>query len=396
MNKIIPKIRFKEFNNEYNNCKLKDIVDFYRGNTLSKADLKENGIKKCILYGELYTKYSEIAYEIFSRTNNSNKNLFLGKTNDVLIPCSGETALDISTSTCLQEDNVVIGGDLNVLRPKKDDGKYLSYLLCHKKRREIAKFAQGDSIVHLYGEKIKNINIHLPNMKEQIKVSDLLSLLDKKIELQQEKIENLKLYKKGLITNLLNKNQNTYFKNCFLHIGGTALEKYIITNSKYRFISIGNYSSDGTYIDNQQFIEFNEKTKEKLLNKDDLVMVLNDKTSQGKIIGSTILVEQNDLYIYNQRSERIICKENVLPKYAWILLNSTSVRNYIFEKSQGGTQIYINFNEIEKMKLYVPDLIEQENIINTIFPLLKKIELQENKLKQLNDLRTSLLQQMFI
>ena len=125
-------------------------------------------------------------------------------------------------------------------------------------------------------------------------------------------------------------------------------------------------------------------------------MVLNDKTSQGKIIGSTILVEQNDLYIYNQRSERIICKENILPKYAWILLNSTSVRNYIFEKSQGGTQIYINFNEIEKMKLYVPDLIEQENIINTIFPLLKKIELQENKLKQLNDLRTSLLQQMFI
>ena len=111
-----------------------------------------------------------------SYTDKTTKNLFYSKINDVLIPCSGETALDISTSTCVLQDNIIIGGDLNVLRPKLQNGKYLSYLLSNKKRVVIAKYAQGDSIVHLYGEKIKNINIDLPTIEEQEKVSKLLEI----------------------------------------------------------------------------------------------------------------------------------------------------------------------------------------------------------------------------
>ena len=160
---LAPKLRFKEFKDELKKYKLKNIVNFYKGNNLSKSDITDNGIYPCILYGELYTKYSEIAYHICSKTNSYAKNQFISKQNDVLIPCSGETAIDISTSTCLLEDNILIGGDLNVLRPINQDGKYLSYLLCNKKRIIIAKYAQGDSIVHLYGEKISNIDVDLPS-----------------------------------------------------------------------------------------------------------------------------------------------------------------------------------------------------------------------------------------
>ena len=141
---LAPKLRFKEFKNNYSNYKLKNIVDFYKGNTLAKSDITSDGNIPCILYGELYTKYSEITKQIFSYTNNKSKNLFYSKVNDVLIPCSGETALDISTSTCVLLDDVALGGDLNVLRPKNIDGRYLSYLLSNKKRITIAKYAQGD------------------------------------------------------------------------------------------------------------------------------------------------------------------------------------------------------------------------------------------------------------
>ena len=178
----VPKIRFKDFNDDYIRKNLKDVFSFHRGNTLSKADLAENGNNKCILYGELYTKYSAIANTIYSRTNNNNKNLVYGKKYDVLIPCSGETALDISTTTCLQDDNVIIGGDLTILRPLTDFGNYLSYYLYHKKKIEIAKYAQGDSVVHLYADKIKNLSLNLPTYEEQKKVSQVLELLDKKIE----------------------------------------------------------------------------------------------------------------------------------------------------------------------------------------------------------------------
>ena len=389
MRKIVPKLRFKEFKSEWKKIKLSNIAVINPKNSYLPDKF-------------IYIDLESVNKGILSKKNIVNKNNAPSRAqrtvllNDILFQTVRPYQQNNYFVKTLAELPYIASTGYALIRTTEIP--YFIYTILHKKTflNKVLDMCTGTSFPAINSNDLGTIDVKIPEKEEQEKISILLKLLDKKIELQQEKIENLKLYKKGLITNLLNKNQNTYFKNCFLHIGGTALEKYITTNSKYRFISIGNYSSEGTYIDNQQFVKFNEKTKEKLLNKDDLVMVLNDKTSQGKIIGSTILVEQNDLYIYNQRSERIICKENILPKYAWILLNSTSVRNYIFEKSQGGTQIYINFNEIEKMKLYVPDLIEQENIINTIFPLLKKIELQENKLKQLNDLRTSLLQQMFI
>ncbi|MFC4996023.1 hypothetical protein [Rubritalea tangerina] len=74
--------------------------------------------------------------------------------------------------------------------------------------------------------------------------------------------------------------------------------------------------------------------------KNDLVMVLNDKTKTGDIIGSTILIDSSDSYIYNQRSERIITNKELLsPLYAWFLLNSPKQRKNVFSVSQGGTQI---------------------------------------------------------
>jgi len=55
----VPKLRFPEFNIEWEKKKLGDIVDFYKGKGISREDLSDNGTP-CILYGELYTTYGEI------------------------------------------------------------------------------------------------------------------------------------------------------------------------------------------------------------------------------------------------------------------------------------------------------------------------------------------------
>lgn len=170
-----------------------------------------------------------------------------------------------------------------------------------------------------------NYEFSITHIDEQEKIANLINLVNKKIELQQKKIEALKIYKMGLSKKLFDKNSNTNFKDCFSHFGGTALEEYVTENATYNFISIGNYSPEGTYIDNGQRINDIEKAKDKILNKNDLVMVLNDKTSQGNIIGSTILIDEDNKYIYNQRSERIKCNFNIIPKYAWCILNSTNI-----------------------------------------------------------------------
>ena len=110
-----PTLRFNEFKEDWQTKSLSEIVSFSKGNLLSKADLDENGLYPCILYGQLYTKYHEVIRNVFSRTNNNATNITRSKYGDILIPSSGETPIDISTSSCVLLDNILLGGDINVL-----------------------------------------------------------------------------------------------------------------------------------------------------------------------------------------------------------------------------------------------------------------------------------------
>ena len=195
----VPKLRFKEFKDEWISRKLFQLVEFSKGNILAKSNLTETGNYPCILYGQLYTKYNEVIRKIYSKTNRNGNNIPKSKKGDVLIPSSGETPIDISTSSCIQIDNVLLGGDINILRPISCDGRFLSYLINNNKKTEIAKVAQGHSVVHLYNDNLKQVSVNIPSIQEQKRISDTLELLDKKIELQTKKIEDLKLFKKRAI-----------------------------------------------------------------------------------------------------------------------------------------------------------------------------------------------------
>lgn len=160
--------------------------------------------------------------------------------------------------------------------------------------------------------------------------------------------------------------------------GGTALEKYVNDDGKYYFISIGNYGINGKYIDNGQRIDLTDKTKERLLEKNDLVMILNDKTSSGEILGTCILIPENNKYIYNQRSQRIILNNDIFPLYAYYYLNYP-FRKKVVRQAQGGTQIYVNYSNVKNMFLKIPSLLEQEKIGKFFSLLDQRIEKQERK-----------------
>ena len=390
-----PKLRFKEFDDGYIKYKLSEVVDFYKGNILSKSDIIEGGKTPCILYGELYTKYSEITYKIFSFTNNSNSNLFYSKKNDILIPCSGETALDISTSTCVLLNNIAIGGDLNVLRPKKQNGKYLSYLLSHKKRIEIAKYAQGDSIVHLYADKIRNINVYLPSYIEQEKIANLLSLLDKKIELQKRKIDALKIYKRGLLYKIFNKNTPNFKIKDILILGksgGTPKSTNpTYYNGKIPFLSITDMTSQGKYIkQTEKHISY-----EGLNNSSAWLLPIN--TLILSMYASYGLVSINKIELStSQAMFNMILKEDINIEYIYYYLNYLREIHFYDELVSTGTQSNLNADKVKNIPIYLPAKSEQD-MISTLFNTFdKKIELEENDLNNLTMFKKSLLQQMFI
>ena len=195
-------IRFKaddgsEFG-EWEETVLEKIGAFLKGKGISKADIVEDGFTPCIRYGELYTHYGEVISKVISATNLEIENLILSKANDVLIPASGETQIDIATASCVLHDDVALSGDLNIFRTK-ENGVFLSYLIRSHLKMQIAQLAQGNSVVHLYSSQLKGVRLNLPCLEEQTKIANFLSAIDQKIEVVAQQIEQAKTWKKGLL-----------------------------------------------------------------------------------------------------------------------------------------------------------------------------------------------------
>ena len=178
--------------------KLGEIATFSKGSGISKAEVHEDGVTPCIRYGELYTHYSELIGEVKSRTNVEPKNLVMSQRNDVIIPASGETHIDIATASCVMEAGIALGGDLNVIRAKTN-GVFLAYYLNNAMKNGIARMAQGSSVIHLYPAQLKLLKLTVPSVPEQTKIADFLSALDRKIESVATQITETQTFKRGLL-----------------------------------------------------------------------------------------------------------------------------------------------------------------------------------------------------
>lgn len=205
MQKIFSQeIRFKDENGtNYSNWEKKKLGEVFgqnKGRDISKSDIIDDGVNPCILYGELYTTYTEVISKIKSYTNSDGG--LKSKINDLLLPSSTTTTgIDLANFTALNIENVQLGGDIIVLRQKEFsvNNRFYAYYLGNHKKTEIASKAQGITIIHLYYSSIKDIIIDLPALEEQSKIADFLSSIDSKIESVNIEINNTKEYKKGLM-----------------------------------------------------------------------------------------------------------------------------------------------------------------------------------------------------
>lgn len=198
-NKDVPKIRFKEFKSIWEHRKLDSLAEFSKGKGYSKKDLITKG-KPIILYGQLYTKYQTIIKKIdtFAKTN---KESVISRGREVIVPASGETADDISRASVVDKAGIIIGGDLNIIRPYSIISPiFLAFTLSNgTQRKELSKYAQGKSVVHLHNADLKNVNVFLPTMEEQSKINSILSELNELNLLSKNKLAILQAIKNALL-----------------------------------------------------------------------------------------------------------------------------------------------------------------------------------------------------
>ena len=165
--------------------------------------------------------------------------------------------------------------------------------------------------------------------------------------------------------------------------GGTSIESEFEENGKYKVISIGSYSETSKYNDQGIRCILSEKTVNKILNKDDLTMILNDKTASGNIIGRVLIIDKSGEYVYNQRTERIEPNiQEYYPQFLYHMLNAPNIRKKIIKQSQGNTQIFVNWTGIQKLEYLVPKMNEQINLAKLIGNLDNIITLHQRNNKE--------------
>ena len=188
--------------------RLGEIGDFSKGNGVPKDKIiKDEQGHHCLTYGDLYTKYDFVIKDIKSFIDDDvaseSKEIHIG---DICFACSGETPEDIGKCAAyIEESTAYAGGDIIILSPNKDiNSIWLSYVLNSDiGGKQRYKFAQGFSIVHIYPDNLKRIQIPTPTLKEQQRIVLVLSLWDTAIAKQTALIEKLTLRKRGLMQQLL-------------------------------------------------------------------------------------------------------------------------------------------------------------------------------------------------
>ena len=138
------------------------------------------------MYGRLYTKYETSISDVDTYVEAKEGSVY-SKGGEVIVPASGETAEDIARAATVDKSGILLGGDLNVVMPSKDiNSAFMAISISNgNSQRELAKKAQGKSVVHIHNEEIRNLIVPFPNKVEQDKIVDYFTSLDHLITLHQ-------------------------------------------------------------------------------------------------------------------------------------------------------------------------------------------------------------------
>ena len=390
----VPNLRFPEFQGEWEEERLSDIADLYKGTGISKDQLSDEG-EPCILYGELYTKYkSETIEKVISKTNIENTKLVRSKANDVIIPCSGETAEDIATARCVLNDNILLGGDLNIIRLRGYDGIFMSYQLNGKRKYDIAKVAQGVSVVHLYGEHLKGVKTVNPCLEEQKKIASLLALLDERIATQNKIIDKLRSLIKGICNNYFEK-LSVQEKANLIRLSDVLKERNEYSSKDGKFIH-GTLSKDGIFPKtgrwDRDFLVKQEDKKYKVTHLDDicynpanLKFGVICRNTFGDLIFSPIYVTFE------------VCKNVNIGFMELYLTNHNFIEKVRrFEQGTVYERMAVSPEDFLSYKIRIPSYPDQTFFYKKVQWLITLSQNEMKLLSQYKKLRQYLLRQMFI
>ena len=393
-----PDIRFAGFTDAWEQRKLGELVHFSKGTGYSKADLKEFGIP-LILYGRLYTKYQTVITEVDTFADAKPVSVY-SQGGEVIVPASGETAEDISIASVVEKSGVLLGGDLNIITPPDGiDSAFLAISISNgKPHDDMAKMAQGKSVVHLHNADLEKINLLYPDHTEQIKISGYFKQLDNLITLHQRKYDKLQNVKKSMLEKMFPKNGSNVPEIRFAGFTD-AWEQRKFADMATRNSGMAVCSSNIPSVEYEDIV-----SGQGILNKD-----IREKSN----IRSGIRFEPGDVLFGKLRP---YLKNWILPNFSgvavgdfWVLHPFETDSRYLYyliqtpafqtaaNQSTGTKMPRSDWNLVSKAIFFSPkDITEQRKIGATLQSIDHLITLHQRELEKLKNLKKACLEKMFV
>lgn len=374
-----PILRFTDFTDDYIESKLKNYVDVYDG-THETPNYVDNGIK----FISVENIKDLLKSDKYIPENDYNKYKIKPKYNDVFMTRIG----DIGTPA-IYKSNAPLAYyvSLALLRSKNESLLYPDYLNQYISNQRFQKELHDRTIHVAFPKKINTgeigeCNINIPSYNEQVKVSNFLSLLDKKIELQSKKIEDLKLFKKGLIHQMKKSSNNwTEYKisEIFKITRGVVIPKTDLLDNKTDQYIYPVYSSQTTnngILGYDAKFDFNGK----------YLTWTTDGANAGKVFFRNGKFRCTNVcgVLYNDTN-------NYVDELTAELLNYETPKHV----SYVGNPKLMN-NVMGDIKIFLPDSNESDRVSNILLKINNKVLLEIDKLNKLVELKKGLMQNMFV
>ena len=397
----VPTLRFPEFSGEWKLTNLNNLYFSY--NSLSgknKIDF-ENGNSKYVTYLNVFENVK--IEKIFSRVRVSNdelQNSILN--NDMFVTLSSETPEEVAISSCLDfkiDENIYLNSFCFGLRPKVEvNSLFTAYMIRSPKlRKRIFPLAQGSTRFNLNKEHfLEKLKIYICNKKEQSKIANFLSLIDKRIELQNKIIRDYKLLKKLMNDRLIYKNENKVMlplnefatlKNGYVFKGNINFK-----DGKYSVITITNVTGDRLCniksINKVNHLPLDIQ-KHQILKSTDILISLTGNVGRVSYCGIN-----NGLL--NQRVGLLEIFDKQKVEYIFQALSNKKFEKRMILLAQGGSQLNLSKNDIEKYKIPLVSDMEVNKISNLLMRYDLKILLGKNLLSNYKKVKKFLLMQLFI
>ena len=394
----VPNLRFKEFQGEWEELGLSELLDFKNGLN-PKPDKFGKGIKFISVMDILNN--AVITYDcIKASVDVTEKELsdFSVEKGDILFQRSSETLEDVGRANVYMDDKTAVFGGF-VIRGKKKgeyDPRYFNYLLRSPfARKRIIPMGAGAQHFNIGQEGLSKVKLHFANIEEQKKIGKMLSLLDERISTQNKIIEDLKKLKCAIIEKHYLQAKLHKYKICDLGVPFSvgSLSKEDLSEKGHECILYGELFTTYDCVINEVKSHTNKIANTTLSQKGDLVFPSSTTVDAVSLISPSVIDIPNVILGGDMFGIHIDKKFNAY--YLSYYINLIA-RKKLAIYAKGSTIIHLHYNDIANAQLLLPELCEQDKIAKCMIAEDNKIKVEEQLLTKLEKQKQYLLRQMFI